>query len=161
MIYVTVGTLFLDFARLIRKMDDIAAATGERVIVQRGLATTVPSHCEHFDFKPHEDVLELQRAARVIVCHAGIGSILDALEVRRPLILVPRLRRYNEHLTDHQLDVARAIERRGWGRMVLEMADLDDACAKPPPVPAVYAPAKHRLIQAVREMVDRVAAAKR
>lgn len=158
MIYVTLGTLFLDFERLIRKMDAIAEKTGERVVLQRGLATTIPRHCEHFDFKPHDEVLTMQREARVVVTHAGIGCILDALETRRPLIVVPRLKKFNEHLTDHQLDVAEAVQRRGWGRMILDVEELEAACAEPPTVPEKYEPAKHRLVAAVREMVERVAA---
>jgi len=158
MIYATVGTMFLDFPRLIHKMDAITEATGERVVVQIGLGKTIPAHCEHFDFKPREDVLALQREARVIVCHAGIGSVLDALEVRRPLVVVPRLKQFNEHTNDHQLDIAAAVERRGWGRAVRDIADLAEACAHPPPVPASYRPAKRQLIAAIRETVDRIAA---
>jgi UDP-N-acetylglucosamine transferase subunit ALG13 len=158
MIYVTVGTMFLDFPRLVLKMDEIAQATGERVVVQTGLGQTLPQACEHFEFKPREDVLAIQREARVIVCHAGIGSVMDALSTRRPLLVVPRLKRFREHMNDHQLDVAQAVENRGWGRMVLNMDDLPAACANPPEVPETYQPAQHRLVEAVREAVERVAA---
>lgn len=158
MIYVTVGTMFLDFPRLILRADEIAAETGERVLVQIGLGKTLPEHCEYFDFKPRDEVLALQREARVIVSHAGIGSVLDALTAKRPLVVVPRLRRFNEHMTDHQMDVAEAVEGRGWGRMVLDMADLAEACASPQPAPQSYRPAKSRLVSAVRDVVERVAA---
>lgn len=158
MIYATVGTMFLDFPRLILKMDAIARDTGERVIIQTGMGETFPVHAEHFDFKSHDDVLALQREARVIVCHAGIGCVLDALQVRRPLIVVPRLKKHREHLTDHQLDVAEAVQRRGWGRMVLDVDELPGLCETPPPVPPSYRPAKDELIATVRETVERVAA---
>lgn len=160
MIYVTVGTMFLDFSRLIEKMDEIALATDEEVVVQLGLSTTIPVHCVHFDFKPHEEVLALQRRARVIVAHGGIGAALDALAVRRPLIVVPRLKRFGEHLNDHQVEIADAIARRGWGQAVLEIAELAEACRTPPGVPEGYAPASAPLIGAVRAMVARVAADK-
>ena len=158
MMYVTVGTMFLDFPRLINAVDEIARDRGERVIVQTGMGKTIPTHCEHFDFRPHEEVLAIQREARVIVCHAGIGSVLDALEARRPFIVVPRLKRFGEHMNDHQLDLAQAVQRRGWGRMIANIGELAGACANPPPVPESYAPAKHRLVAAVRDKVDRVAA---
>lgn len=161
MIYATLGTMFLDFPRLIDKMDEIARDSGERVVIQIGLGKTIPKHCEYFDFKPRAEVLELQRQARVVVCHAGIGSVMDALEACRPLIVVPRFKRFNEHMNDHQLDIAEAVQQRGWGRMVRNMDDLPDACARPPAAPEAYAPAKHRLVSAVREMVERVAASKR
>ena len=161
MIYATVGTLFLDFPRLVGKVDEIAARTGERTIVQTGLGTTLPEHAEHFDFKPRDAILALQLDARVIVCHGGIGSIIDALEVRRPLVIVPRLKKLDEHLTDHQLEVAEAVAKRGWGRVVNDIDELDDACANPPEAAQSYRPAKHRLVAAVRDMVERVAATKR
>ncbi len=157
MIYATVGTMFLDFPRLILAMDAIARDTGERVVVQRGMGQTIPSHCDHFEFKPRDEVLALQHEARVVVCHAGIGCVSDALTIKRPLIVVPRLKRYKEHMNDHQLDLARAVERRGWGRMVLDTQDLPGACAAPPDAYTTYAPARERLINAVRWMVDEVA----
>jgi len=160
MIYVTVGTMFMDFPRLIGKMDVIAHETNEPVIVQIGLGGTLPRHCEYFRFRPREDVLALQREARVIVCHAGIGSVLDAMEAGRPLIVVPRLKKFREHVTEHQMEVAEAVQRRGWGRMVLDIDELPGACAQPPEPPARHVPSRHRLVGAVREMIERVAASR-
>lgn len=154
MIYVTLGTMFLDFPRLIHAMDAIAEKSGEEVVIQLGLSRTVPRHARHFDFKPHEEVIELQCDARVIVAHAGIGTTLDALRVRRPLIVVPRLKRHREHMNDHQVDLAEAVVRRGWGRMILDVAELTEACAHPPAVPASYRPAKEALVGAIRAVVE-------
>ena len=61
-------------------------------------------------------------------------------------------------MTDHQMDVAEAVEGRGWGRMVVDMADLPQACASPHPAPQSYRPAKSRIVSAVRDVVERVAA---
>jgi len=157
MIYVSVGTMFLDFPRLILKMDEIAAATGERIVIQTGMGDAIPIHCEYFDFRPREEVLSLQREARAVVCHAGIGTVSEVLTAKRPLIVVPRLKKYNEHMNDHQLDLARAVERRGWGRLILDVADLESACAAPPPAYSGYAPARAQLVDAVRTMVYDVA----
>jgi len=149
-IFVTLGTMHLDFARLVRKMDDIAAHTGERVVIQTGLAATVPTRAEHFAFKTREELAVLIAESRLVVTHAGIGSVIDALKAERPLIVVPRLKKFGEHNNDHQLDLAQAVERRGWGRMVLDVADLDALCAAPPPAHRNYSPAKAPLIDAVR-----------
>lgn len=160
MIYVTLGTMFLDFERLVRRMDGIAYRTGERVIVQLGLSKIVPLHCECFDFKSHAEILKIQQEARVLVCHAGIGATLDALQAKRPFVLVPRLKRFNEHMNNHQIEIAEAVARRGWGRMVMDIEDLDEACTHPMPFPEHYRPAKEGLILAVKRMVDRVAEVK-
>lgn len=155
MIYVTVGTMYLDFARLINKMDAIAERTEEQVIIQTGLGPTKPRHCEHFDFRPRAEALHLQRNARVIVAHAGIGAVLDALSVKRPFIVVPRLNRFAEHNNDHQMDLAQAVEIRKWGRAIINIDDLDEAIATPLPVPLNYRPDKPRLVRATRELIER------
>ena len=155
MMYVTVGTMHLEFARLIRAMDAIAVASKEEVVVQTGMSRCVPEHCAHFDFKPREEVEAIQREARVVVAHAGIGSVIDALKAARPLIVVPRLRRFGEHNNDHQLELARAVEARGWGRMIEDIEELPQACADPPAAYAGYVPAKDSLIVAVRAAIEK------
>ncbi|MFM1920449.1 MAG: hypothetical protein RLZZ303_2083 [Candidatus Hydrogenedentota bacterium] len=157
MIYVTLGTMFMDFGRLVRKMDEIAVATGEQVIIQTGLAATLPRHCEHFDFKPHADVLALQARARLVVAHAGIGVTMDALRCQRPLVLVPRLKRFREHMNDHQVEIAHAVEKRGWGRMALDIDDLDALCKTPPPQVMDYEPDRERLITFIRQYLEGLA----
>jgi beta-1,4-N-acetylglucosaminyltransferase len=159
-IYVTLGTMFLGFHRLVRAADAIAADTDEQVVVQCDQAVAPPRYAAWFRCLPHGAVLELQRHARVVVAHAGIGATLDALHTGRPLILVPRLKRYGEHMNDHQLDIAEAVARRGWGRAVRDVADLKALCTAPPAPPRSYTPARAPLLEAVRAMVDRVAAEK-
>jgi UDP-N-acetylglucosamine transferase subunit ALG13 len=145
--------MHLEFARLVYKMDAVAAATGEHVVVQTGMGETLPEHCEHFAFRPRDEIAELIRQSRLVVTHAGIGSVIDAVSAQRPLIVVPRLRRHREHNNDHQLDLAEAVQRRGWGRMVLDVDELDYLCAHPPPVHGEYRPARATLVEAVRRSI--------
>lgn len=153
MIYVTVGTHHQDFSRLIRAMDDIARETREHTIIQIGMSTYSPQHCESFEFIPRESALDHCRQARLIVTHAGIGSVIDALSAHKPLIVVPRLKRYREHNSDHQLDLANAVERRGWGRMLTDLTALPELCKNPPAPCTNYTPARAPLIHAVRNVV--------
>lgn len=154
MIYGTVGTHDSDFGRFIEALDAVAASTGERVLIQTGLSRTQPAHAEYFAFKPRDEVLAIQRDARVIVCHAGIGSVIDAMKACKPLIVVPRLKRFGEHNSDHQLDIARAVERRGWGKAVTDIGQLAELCQEPPEPKRDYAPDKERLIEFVRKTVQ-------
>ena len=153
MIFVTLGTMHLGFPRLVRQMDEVAAETKERVVIQIGHENTATEHCEQFSFRPRDEMSLLIEEARVVVTHAGIGSVIDVMKAGRPLVVVPRLKRFGEHNTDHQLDLARAVERRGWGRMVLEVDELNDLCATPRPPHAAYRPAKDSLIASVREAI--------
>ncbi len=150
MIYVTVGTMFMDFPRLIGAMDAIARTSDEEVVIQTGMGPTTPQFAQHFDFKDRAEVREIQDRARVIVCHGGIGAVHDALAARRPFVVVPRLKRLGEHMNDHQLELARAVEARGWGRMVLDVAELTELCASPPPAPVNYQSASDALVHSIR-----------
>lgn len=157
MIYCTLGTMFMDFGRLIRGMDEIARDTGERIVVQRGLATTLPKYCEHFDFKPREEHLALQQEARVLVMHAGIGAVMDALQSKKPFLVVPRRKQFGEHMNDHQLDLAEMVARRGWGKAILDVGELPQACANPLPSPLSYRPDRDRLIATLGSIIDGIA----
>lgn len=114
MIFVTVGTQ-LPFDRLIDAVDVFAAAhpneeivaqTGEQVSADRWPHLTLVQHLSPEDF-----VARVQ-AARLIVAHAGIGTILTAKQYHRPLVLVPRSHAMGEHRNDHQMATAREMEGR-------------------------------------------------
>ena len=156
MIYVTLGTMFMPFTRLVEAVDAIAAETGEEVVLQYGMCPVDAPNCTCFDFKSHEETLALQREARVIVAHAGIGAAMDALKVGKPFILVPRMQQHGEHMNNHQVEIARAVEERGWGRMITDVEDLKEACASSPSPYETYTPAREGLIRALKGWVDQV-----
>lgn len=111
MIFVTVGTQ-LPFPRLIQAMDGLAAAHGLEVVAQTGPAPA-PSDVGHLTAMEHlaPDRFEaLFAAADRVVAHAGIGTVLTAKRLQRPLILLPRRHALGEHRNDHQLATAKALE---------------------------------------------------
>jgi len=112
LIFVTVGGMRA-FDRLIREMDRIAAKVDEEVVMQIGSTDYDPKSCDYFRFMPVNEIENLYADARIVVCHAGTGSILTAVKYNKPLILVPRLQRYGEVFDDHQLEIAREMESRG------------------------------------------------
>lgn len=50
--------------------------------------------------------------ARVIVTHGGPASFIAPLSIGKIPIVVPRLKKYNEHVNDHQLEFALEVEKR-------------------------------------------------
>ena len=125
MIFVTVGGMH-GFDRLVTEMDRIAGEIDERVVMQIGTTPYDPRNCEHYSFMPAKEMDDLYAGARVVVCHAGIGSILTARRHNKPLVLVPRMKRYGEHIDDHQLEIARQMEARGVP-VVYELGNLQSA----------------------------------
>lgn len=109
MIFVTVGTQ-LPFPRLIDAMDRIAGEQGERVVAQVGPEAGDWRRIEQCPTLAPAEFEALFAEARLIVAHAGIGTILSAKRIGKPLAVLPRRHALGEHRNDHQLATARAIE---------------------------------------------------
>lgn len=111
MIFVTVGTNEARFDRLLAAVDRLG--TGEELIVQHGPSTVRPAGAEAVDFLPFDDMVETMRRARIVVTHAGVGSVMTSLLAGKRPIVVPRLRRYGEAVDDHQLPFGRRLDQAG------------------------------------------------
>ncbi len=121
MILVTVGTHNHGFNRLVRAADDLARSTAEPLIIQYGSGTYVPRHTERcFRFTSGEEMERLTVAARAVVMHGGAGSLIMALLHGKPVVVVPRLRRYHEVRDEHQLQLAHALESQGRAVAIME-----------------------------------------
>ncbi len=114
MIFVTVGTQ-LPFDRLVRAVDEWAGSRGRRdVIAQVGPGSYAAKNIEARPFMSPQECAEHMRKADAIVAHAGMGSIIGALELGKPILIMPRRAALGEHRNDHQLaTVRRFAEREG------------------------------------------------
>jgi UDP-N-acetylglucosamine transferase subunit ALG13 len=105
-IFVTVGTQ-LPFDRLVEAVDAWAGAAGARdVFAQIGPGTYRPRHIAFEPFISPEECRERMLGADAIVAHAGMGTIISALELGKPLLVMPRQAALGEHRNDHQIATA-------------------------------------------------------
>jgi exopolysaccharide biosynthesis glucuronosyltransferase PssE len=111
MIFVTVGTNEAPFDRLLEGLD--ALNLDEELVVQHGPSAIRPRGAECHEFLTFDQVVEHVRASRVVISHAGVGSVLVALANDKHPIVVPRLRQFGEAVDDHQLAFARRLHREG------------------------------------------------
>lgn len=125
MIYVSTGGSVLPFSRLVTKMDEIAGEINEEVYIQGGLEYNA-RYAKYSRYFPREKALELMKEARLVVSHAGAGTILDSINVSVPIIIVPRLKKFNEHFNDHQLDLAKVLEGRQGIKVVYDVDKLKE-----------------------------------
>jgi UDP-N-acetylglucosamine transferase subunit ALG13 len=110
LILLTVGTQ-MPFDRLVRLTDCWAEKHPEvKVFAQTCSGTYTPAHIEHSAFLSREEMERLTTEAALVISHAGMGSILTARRLRKPIVIVPRQHRLNEHRNDHQIDTARSLE---------------------------------------------------
>lgn len=112
MIFLTVGTQ-LPFNRLVRSVDEWAAARGRHDIVAQiaepGPNGYVPTTLEAVAFLSPDKVRAYFEDADFIIAHAGMGSIISAMTVRKPILIMPRRVALREHRNDHQVATAKRM----------------------------------------------------
>jgi len=113
-IFLTVGTQF-PFDRLVRAVDEALgrSAFGDEVFAQVGQRGYRPQHMEWVETLEQEAFRERVAEARALIGHAGVGTIFTAVEAGKPLLVMPRLRRYGEIVNDHQVATARKFAEAG------------------------------------------------
>jgi beta-1,4-N-acetylglucosaminyltransferase len=109
-IFVTVGTA--SFERLVTTIDNISEHINEKILVQIGRTEYEPKNVDFFRFtKDLNEFNELNENAKIIISHAGIGNVMNALDKNKPLIILPRRKKYKEVIDDHQVKMAKSLEK--------------------------------------------------
>ena len=113
-LFVTVGTTSFDELIMMICSERIRAILKEKgfteVKIQRGRGDFLPSSngIDSYRFKP--DISEDMKTADLVISHAGAGSIIECLRLRKELVVV-----VNDKLMDnHQLELAEALEQEGF-----------------------------------------------
>lgn len=156
MIFVTVGTQ-LPFPRLIDAMNALAPELGEEIFAQAGPGAD-PARWPHLTLRPHLTPAEFEglfASARAIVAHAGIGSILSAKRLGRPLIILPRRHCLGEHRNDHQVATARQVQTLPGIHVAWQAEDLAPLLTSPRLTPATSSrsPSHDALIARLRGFI--------
>ncbi|UCC98838.1 MAG: hypothetical protein JSW66_02885 [Phycisphaerales bacterium] len=114
MIFLTVGTQF-PFDRLVRAVDKAleSGRLAEEVLAQIGDSPYQPRNFQAVPYMDKALFDEYVDKASGIISHAGMGNIALALNNNKPLLVMPRLRRYREVVNDHQLAIAKKFEHLG------------------------------------------------
>jgi len=128
-IFLSVGTQE-PFDRLVRAVDGWAATHGEPVFGQLGALAADSYRPRHFPFETFIPVDSYEKhvlGSRLLVAHAGMGSIISALTHARPLLVLPRKAALGEHRNDHQWATARRFEGRAGIHVVWDEAEVGPA----------------------------------
>ncbi len=125
MIFVTVGTHEQPFNRLVKYMDDLKAerVLEEEVIIQTGFSTYKPIHCVWSQLLPYKKMTEYVAGAHIVITHGGPSSFILPLQLGKIPIVVPRQKKYGEHVNDHQVEFARQVAQRQGNIIVAEDVD--------------------------------------
>lgn len=124
MIFVTVGSQ-LPFDRLIKSVDEWAGENKDQeIFAQIGMSNYKPKNIAFCQTMTPDEYIDYLSKADFIVAHAGMGTIISALELGKPLLLMPRLASKGEHRNDHQLATVKRFSRFSNIRVAADESEL-------------------------------------
>jgi UDP-N-acetylglucosamine transferase subunit ALG13 len=147
---------------MLRAIDSWAERRGRTdVFAQAGQTEFRPEHIEWTALLSPDVFREKIAAAEVVVSHAGMGTIITALELAKPIIVMPRRAKFGEQRNDHQLATARRLLKAGFvsvafdeTALVDKLDNLDSIIANGARPVVIGAAASSRLINAIREFIN-------
>lgn len=126
MIFVTIGTQG-PFDRLIRAVDQAASSLHDPIIAQvsKGGAYKAKNMITS-EFMPITEFNSNFAQARLIISHAGMGTIISALVQNKPILVLPRLSKFKEQRNDHQWATAKEFEKRNFVHTAYDEDELQE-----------------------------------
>jgi UDP-N-acetylglucosamine transferase subunit ALG13 len=113
MLVAAVGTFVAGFDDLVAAADDTCRKFGLKGFAQIGHSTIVPQSMEWERFLQQDRLVTLFQAARLVVCHAGMGIVGEAMRASVPIVLYPRRgATTSSHPANDQTEFARTIGTR-------------------------------------------------
>lgn len=132
MILVLLGTQNNEFTRLLKEIERNIDEENikEEVIVQAGFTKYKSDKMKIFDMLPKEELMEYVKKANLVITHGGVGSIQTALQENKKVIAVPRKSKYSEHVNDHQCQIVKTFDEKGYLIGTNGIEDLEEALKK-------------------------------
>lgn len=108
MIFVAVGTQKFQFNRLLKAVDGLIAQgkLEDTVFAQTGHSDYIPRNYDYKDFLSAEDFHSCISSCDLLITHSGVATIMAGVKQEKPVVVIPRLARFGEHVDDHQLQIA-------------------------------------------------------
>lgn len=121
MIFVTVGTHEQQFNRLVKKIDQLKkdGHIKDDVFIQTGFSDYIPESCDWKKFLSYEEMIQKIKDAKIVITHGGPSSFILPLQYGKTPIVVPRMKKYDEHVNDHQVEFCERYNTTFPNRIIL------------------------------------------
>lgn len=157
MILVTLGSSQFKFERLLKYVDRLLEnlLKDEEVIIQAGYTNYNSEKLKIFSMIEEEKFEELLKDADIVITHAGVGTIIKALKYGKKIIVCPRLKKFNEHVDDHQIEISKMFEKDNFVLMARNENELEEKIkAIKNFVPTKFESNKERMNELIIKLID-------
>lgn len=112
MIFVTLGTFEMKFERILKEIESLDI--NDEVIIQSGYTDFKSNKYRVVKFMDKDEFKMNLDKADLIICHGGVGTILEAINNNKKVIAIPRLEKYDEHVDNHQIEIVEKFTNQGY-----------------------------------------------
>lgn len=130
MVFVSVGTQKQQFTRIFQMVENSIELKNDEIVAQTGNTKVESKRIKMLPSIDNNKFNEYIKKADFVICHGGVGTIFNALENNKRILVVPRLGKYEEHINDHQLEVACELEKDGYLIVYNDGEDFDKCVKK-------------------------------
>ena len=127
------GTQDKEFPRLLSEVERLIeiGKINDKVIAQIGYTkfeTKLPkSKMRIIEFTTPKQIQKLIKDSNFIITHGGVATIIEGINNGKKVIAVPRLKKYKEHVNDHQLQIIENFNDSGYIIGIKDLSELEDA----------------------------------
>ncbi len=158
MIFVAVGNPHNQSMRTLEAVEKLAAEGffgDEPVVVQSGHNLDFkPQVCRAVPFMNMEEFGQHVAAARIVICHAGAGTLSHVIGTGKTPVVVPRRLKYGEHIDDHQMELLEAFASKNLLVPAYEVEDLPTAIKEAAERPRLQVELGKQGRQCIAEAID-------
>lgn len=133
-ILVTIGSMSeKKFTRLFKAMDALCEkgiVNGEDIVAQVGFDKYNSQYYKCFDMVSDDEFKNLIAESDLIISHAGTGTVVSCLKRGKKVIIFPRLKQYDEHYDDHQLELAKVFTHNNYVLEAKSEEELSECIAR-------------------------------
>lgn len=132
MIFIALGTQKFQFNRLLQIVDKLIAEKkiDEPVFAQIGNSDYRPKNFEYCSFLDKSEFENKIKNCDVLITHSGVATIIAGLKNEKKVIVVPRLAKYEEHVDNHQVQIAESFSKQNYVIMCTEADSLEELIVK-------------------------------
>ena len=158
MILVLLGTQNNSFHRLLEEIEKNIkdGIIKDEIIVQAGYTKFQSHRMRIIDLMSKEQLENFQDEADLIITHGGVGSIISSLEKGKKVIAVPRMHEYGEHVNNHQKEIVKDFNDKGYIIGIEKVEDLKQAIIKSKDFePKKYQPNNEKMLEIIESFIEK------
>lgn len=127
MIFLSTGNNELSFIRLFLRFEKFFYNLNNKnieVICQVGHTEYKNKNFRIIKFLEKRKFNELIRKSKMFISHAGAGSVIDSIKNQKIPILLPRKKKFKEHIDDHQVELYEKLLQNNLASSIEQMYNL-------------------------------------